>query len=368
MCNSCVTELFKLSIRDQEVMPPRCCNEHPIGIDDVIKLFDKNFISTWRAQYDEWSTTSPLYCTKLGCGTWIRPENIKKDPSTGRHKGTCSVCKTKVCKKCSQTWHKSAECPKDEATQKVLDLKEKEGWQTCYQCKEVIELGSGCHHMTCRCGAEFCMLCGKPWRDPECERNCPLFPVPNEDGDDAVVEALDWPGYAQFYPPQPDANPHDIEELDDAVLILLDHGWLEMPFHQIPQELRVYAERLDNAEPRLVVQRVMLARQQRRLQGHVGDIYINAHEAVYDEELEEHLQDDELQNFEFANQIRRLQNVELEDEDEDPDEGQFELDFALDGASDWGGALVPPADPEHNAAHNGNRRRNRRARLRAWQI
>jgi hypothetical protein len=32
----------------------------------------------------------------------------------------------------------------------------------------VVELAQGCYHMTCRCRAEFCYLCSKPWKNCPC--------------------------------------------------------------------------------------------------------------------------------------------------------------------------------------------------------
>ncbi|KAI9699497.1 MAG: hypothetical protein M1820_007128 [Bogoriella megaspora] len=53
------------------------------------------------------------------------------------------------------------------------------GWQRCYNCRAMVELREGCNHMTCRCTAEFCMICGAPWKT--CD--CPWFnytPVPED--------------------------------------------------------------------------------------------------------------------------------------------------------------------------------------------
>ena len=33
----------------------------------------------------------------------------------------------------------------------------------CPHCREAIERASGCTHMTCRCGFEYCICCGQMW-------------------------------------------------------------------------------------------------------------------------------------------------------------------------------------------------------------
>ncbi|GAB4815538.1 hypothetical protein N2152v2_002584 [Parachlorella kessleri] len=45
----------------------------------------------------------------------------------------------------------------------VLREAERRRWRRCAQCRHMIELGEGCRHMTCKCGYEFCYICGKPW-------------------------------------------------------------------------------------------------------------------------------------------------------------------------------------------------------------
>ncbi|RFU35298.1 hypothetical protein B7463_g1043, partial [Scytalidium lignicola] len=68
-------------------------------------------------------------------------------------------------------WHGAKDCPKDEETNKLLETAKEAGWQRCYNCRAMVELKEGCNHMTCRCTAEFCMICGLKWKS--C--NCPWF-------------------------------------------------------------------------------------------------------------------------------------------------------------------------------------------------
>ncbi|PYH85696.1 hypothetical protein BO82DRAFT_165751 [Aspergillus uvarum CBS 121591] len=48
------------------------------------------------------------------------------------------------------------------------------GWQTCPRCGRLVELDSGCHHMMCLCGVEFCYFCGQVWKTCRC--TVPLDP------------------------------------------------------------------------------------------------------------------------------------------------------------------------------------------------
>ncbi|KAI9789425.1 MAG: hypothetical protein M1833_002419 [Piccolia ochrophora] len=123
----------------------------------------------WNRKYQEYTTKNRIYCPSRGCGEWIRPADIHTE--LGRKCGRCRRCKTKVCCQCNGKWHTRKECPKDEETNRFVEIAKKEGWQRCHNCSAMIELKEGCNHMTCRCTAEFCMICGSKWKT--C--NCPWF-------------------------------------------------------------------------------------------------------------------------------------------------------------------------------------------------
>ncbi|ETS83283.1 hypothetical protein PFICI_05159 [Pestalotiopsis fici W106-1] len=167
MCHSCMKRVFKVSIKDPQHMPPKCCTEDPIPIKHVDALFENSFKKTWNKKFAEYSTRNRIYCPSSKCGAWIKPERIHK-LRDGRKRATCGSCKTEVCCACNGRWHKGKDCPRDEATNEILKQAKENGWKRCYSCLEMIELKEGCNHMTCRCGAEFCMICGLQWKTCEC--------------------------------------------------------------------------------------------------------------------------------------------------------------------------------------------------------
>ena len=161
-----------MSVTDPAHMPPKCCTADHIPLKHVDKLFDLKFKVKWNKKYQEYTTNNRIYCPAKGCGEWIKPANIHIDTSGGanggRKYGKCSRCKTKVCTTCNGKWHTSRECPKDEATARFAEIAKKEGWQRCFNCSATVELKEGCNHMTCRCRAEFCMICGVKWKSCDC--------------------------------------------------------------------------------------------------------------------------------------------------------------------------------------------------------
>ena len=172
MCHSCLRRIFTLSITDPQHMPPKCCTTEHIPLKHVDKLFDLKFKMKWNQKYQEYTTKNRLYCPARGCGEWIKPASIHIDTTgganTGRKYGKCGRCKTKVCTACNGRWHASRTCPKDDATKQFIEIAKKEGWQRCYNCSATVELKEGCNHMTCRCKAEFCMICGVKWKGCDC--------------------------------------------------------------------------------------------------------------------------------------------------------------------------------------------------------
>ncbi|KAL9100122.1 MAG: hypothetical protein Q9163_004465 [Psora crenata] len=173
MCHGCMQRLFTLSLSDPAHMPPKCCDPtKPIELAKIEHLFDRSFKHKWNRKYAEFTTKNRLYCPTRGCGAWIKPRYIFLDrssgPNGGRKYGVCKTCKRRVCCTCNNKYHASRECPKDPATQEFLKTAKEQGWQRCYNCKATVELAHGCNHMTCRCGAEFCMVCGTEWKGCSC--------------------------------------------------------------------------------------------------------------------------------------------------------------------------------------------------------
>lgn len=211
MCNSCLRRLFRMSITDPQHMPPRCCSQEHIPLRYVGQLFDEDFKKTWNRKFDEYTTRNRLYCPSRKCGEWIMPDSIRRE--NGRKVARCERCKTKVCGSCGGKYHSSSPCPNDEDTAKFLDQAADQGWKRCYQCKAMVELREGCNHMTCRCGAEFCMKCGVKWRG--CD--CPWF---NNNGMGANPLHTNIPGHGG-QPPQTyseEVRLRRLQELRDRVV------------------------------------------------------------------------------------------------------------------------------------------------------
>ncbi|KAK8222279.1 hypothetical protein BKA81DRAFT_352266 [Phyllosticta paracitricarpa] len=60
-------------------------------------------------------------------------------------------------------------CPEDADVKALLLTAQQRGWQRCYRCENMVEKRSGCNHMTCTCGAQFCYVCGARWLGRHCD-------------------------------------------------------------------------------------------------------------------------------------------------------------------------------------------------------
>ena len=85
----------------------------------------------------------------------------------------CPLCKKEYCLQCKTDWHTNLTC---EEYQKQKQNKENEDdkqfelylkgnkSKQCPNCKRWVDKISGCDHITCLCGSEFCYLCGELYK------------------------------------------------------------------------------------------------------------------------------------------------------------------------------------------------------------
>jgi hypothetical protein len=80
----------------------------------------------------------------------------------------CWKCHESLCIKCGASSH-SGSCTDNHDVRLDGMVSSKNDWVRCSKCTHVLERISGCDHMTCRCGAEFCFQCGSM---PHCGVKC----------------------------------------------------------------------------------------------------------------------------------------------------------------------------------------------------
>ncbi|KAL6706233.1 hypothetical protein ACN47E_005968 [Coniothyrium glycines] len=163
-CFECLRKTFKRAITDEELFPVRCCKQ-PIPLSLVSGHMSQDELSAFTRASIEFSTVDRVYCSNHECGQFIIPENIE----AGSHRAVCEACNTFTCGLCKNNFHHGEDCPNDPDMERTRDLAREQGWQTCHGCGSIVVINTGCNHMKCRCGAEFCYECGTRWKNCRCE-------------------------------------------------------------------------------------------------------------------------------------------------------------------------------------------------------
>lgn len=163
-CRGCVKELFETALKDESLFPPRCCG-NPIEIEKVKVFLNPTIEQTFNEKQIEYSTSNRTYCFYKPCSAFIPPNACNEDKRYAR----CQKCPRLTCLDCKQKHHGVRECKIDEEAQALLNIAEQAGWRRCGNCQTMVELNTGCNHITCKCGNEFCYVCGAaPWKSCEC--------------------------------------------------------------------------------------------------------------------------------------------------------------------------------------------------------
>ncbi len=139
-CRACLRDLFRASLGDDSLFPPRCCRQS-IATGSSIRIFlTGDLIHRYEQKKIEFDTPDRTYCADPLCSAFIRVENIANEQASCSNclKVTCTICKA------SHT----GDCLEDVALQQTLDAAEQHGWQRCYNCRRLVELEIGCNHIT----------------------------------------------------------------------------------------------------------------------------------------------------------------------------------------------------------------------------
>ncbi|KAF4637071.1 hypothetical protein G7Y89_g1025 [Cudoniella acicularis] len=134
-CRNCLQDLFRASLTDDCLFPPRCCRQ-PIITCTVRIFLTAELVQKYEEKKIEYDTPDRTYCSNPSCSVFIRAQRIAED------RATCSVCSRVTCTICKGVAHEG-DCPADVALQQVLATATENGWQRCYGCKRLVELNFG---------------------------------------------------------------------------------------------------------------------------------------------------------------------------------------------------------------------------------
>eukprot|EP00919_Chromeraceae_sp_WS-2016_P014664 GHVR01034423.1.p1 GENE.GHVR01034423.1~~GHVR01034423.1.p1 ORF type:complete len:347 (-),score=54.17 GHVR01034423.1:329-1369(-) len=113
------------------------------------------------------SATQLKWCPGTNCTSILLFDEALKFDCLGEL--SCDTCKHSFCPICSHTPHLPIPCDIVRLwISKSVNEADNVQWifantKMCPTCKGPIQKNGGCNHMTCKCGAHFCWVCGRDW-------------------------------------------------------------------------------------------------------------------------------------------------------------------------------------------------------------
>ena len=152
-CRPCFSQLVKTAMLTEDSFPPKCC------LQDIPRWVMQSHLSPEELDQLEKKALeyavpvgNRYYCGSPECAKWIDTRKAR------RFNGglECPHCEFKMCVCCRGAQHgRNQDCPQDFGLRRALEQAERAGWQRCYSCRTMVELNTGCRHITCTCRAEF---------------------------------------------------------------------------------------------------------------------------------------------------------------------------------------------------------------------
>ncbi|KAG9234394.1 hypothetical protein BJ875DRAFT_16154 [Amylocarpus encephaloides] len=182
-CADCLKAWFLGACKNESKMPPKCCEIIPF--ETVSNLLKPTESELYKAKFLEWRTVDRLYCPVPSCSAFIPPShytdqeekpNLEPGGSHGRaevinapgtplaHEVTkrpivaCPKCSTPVCTMCRSHKH-PGDCSEKDLVPELEQLLPQGKIKRCPGCRTGVGKAYGCHHIQCRCGANFCYSC-----------------------------------------------------------------------------------------------------------------------------------------------------------------------------------------------------------------
>ena len=143
-------DLVEASTKEESLYPPRCCRQ-PIPRSTFQQYMSASLANLFSEKSIEFSTLKRVYCAKPTCSRFLGP----RTKGTLPHNYPCSSsdCSTRTCSRCRSEVkpHVLHTCRPDGPSKQLASLSRKTGWVQCPGCDQMVELLTGCYHMTCIC-------------------------------------------------------------------------------------------------------------------------------------------------------------------------------------------------------------------------
>ncbi len=167
-CAACVGQYTAIKVKDGEVSQKQlvCPSEDckaPLTAFDVegVLTHADNGAELW-SKFDQFRLTRYVeqeetshHCPGPGCTYmfFVTPAD------RNQKRFDCPQCSSSFCLRCKEKWH-DGRCPVPE-DESMSEYMKNTTLKQCPSCKNMVEKSEGCNAVQCRCGIQFCFLCGK---------------------------------------------------------------------------------------------------------------------------------------------------------------------------------------------------------------
>ncbi|KAJ0940806.1 putative transcription factor C2H2 family [Helianthus annuus] len=196
-CFSCMRKHVEAKLLQGKL--PECPHENctsNLEIESCKKFLNPELYDIMSLRVKEASipVTDKVYCPFSNCSflmskTKLQERSYASSSTAARGSGmrNCVKCYRYFCMNCNVPWHENYTCsdyvkcfPYRSASEaKLKSLATRNRWRECTICKNMVELASGCYHISCRCGYEFCYTCGAQWINKKPTCRCPIWDEAN---------------------------------------------------------------------------------------------------------------------------------------------------------------------------------------------
>eukprot|EP00931_Biecheleriopsis_adriatica_P054973 TRINITY_DN32410_c0_g1_i1.p1 TRINITY_DN32410_c0_g1~~TRINITY_DN32410_c0_g1_i1.p1 ORF type:complete len:579 (-),score=61.55 TRINITY_DN32410_c0_g1_i1:52-1716(-) len=179
-CSTCLFQQVRVGLSDRSMLPLRCCRKEVQAGDAVDLTVRQMLTGSSLEKYEETmllrSSKRVMYCPYAECRKLLVLDGLQVEGGNENRSSACDCphCGKRVCLECKSEWHEGLNCvqyrwAKGKAEDDFTKLCRARKWMICWECCHVVEKSSGCNHITCHCGAQFCYLCGAKWGTCKCE-------------------------------------------------------------------------------------------------------------------------------------------------------------------------------------------------------
>uniref|UniRef100_A0A7S0R3F9 RBR-type E3 ubiquitin transferase n=1 Tax=Chlamydomonas leiostraca TaxID=1034604 RepID=A0A7S0R3F9_9CHLO len=255
-CNDCWKQYLSVGLSEGKGSQLRCMGYKcgaPCDFDKVMALLKgtleaKRYQEALLQSYVDDNNTARFCPSAPWCGNVIV---VESDPVC---EPECS-CSTVFCFKCGRSPHSPCTCEMwTKWDEKISGDSETRSWiiantKPCPKCTKPVEKNGGCNHVTCKCGASFCWLCGEQtgmthtWKSIE-GHTCGRY---KDELDKKISEAARshkrYMHYFERYKGHSDSHIREKgrrQELKDRIAERMESGvdardytWLQQALHQL---------------------------------------------------------------------------------------------------------------------------------------